>query len=73
LSAYSERMWTRHTAALAAAIAAEVGATDPSNVACVALARFVLDIPALTQGRPDRAAAVNTIFDILGRGWTPPT
>jgi AcrR family transcriptional regulator len=72
LSAYSERMWTRHTAALGAAIAAEVGA-PPDDIACVTLARFVLEIPALTRGRPDRPAAVDTIFDIVRRGWTPPT
>lgn len=68
LRAYSERMWTRHTAALGAAIAAEVGA-GPDDVACAALARFVLEIPALTRGRADRRAAVDTIFTILQQGW----
>jgi AcrR family transcriptional regulator len=71
LRAYAERMWTRHTDSLSAAIAAEVGA-DHDDLACVALARFVLEIPALVRGRPDRRAAVETIFGVLSRGWTPP-
>jgi AcrR family transcriptional regulator len=69
---YSERMWSRHAAALGAAIAAEVGAA-PDDVRCAALARFVVEIPALTRGRPDRAAAVEAVFDLLRNGWTPPT
>ncbi|MGW1989205.1 TetR/AcrR family transcriptional regulator [Embleya sp. NPDC001921] len=71
LRAYGERMWTRHTDALGAAIADEIG-VDHDDVACVALARFVLEIPALTRGRQDRRAAVGAIFDILTRGWQPP-
>lgn len=65
---YSERMWTRHTAALAAAIAEQVGAA-PDDLACTTLARFVLEIPALTRGAPDRTAAVDQVFDILRNGW----
>lgn len=71
LRAYGERMWTRHTDALGAAIADEIG-VDHEDVACVALARFVLEIPALTRARQDRRAAVEAIFDILARGWEPP-
>jgi AcrR family transcriptional regulator len=71
LNAYHERMWSRHTDALSAAIAAEFG-VDPDDVACVALARFVLEIPGLTRSRPDRRAAVDTIFDLLARGWVDP-
>jgi AcrR family transcriptional regulator len=71
LRAYSERMWTRHTAALGAAIAAEVGAA-PDDIACLTLARFVLEIPALTRDRPERRAAVDTIFAILRSGWSAP-
>lgn len=67
---YSERMWTRHTAALGAAIAGEVGA-DPDDLASQALARFVLDIPALVRGRSDAPAAIDMIFDLLDTGWTP--
>ncbi|GAA0362765.1 TetR/AcrR family transcriptional regulator [Actinoallomurus spadix] len=68
LRAYAERMWTRHTDALGAAIADEIGA-DHDDLACAALARFVLEIPALTRGRQDRRAAVDTVFDILAHGW----
>ncbi|MEV8509180.1 helix-turn-helix domain-containing protein [Actinoplanes sp. NPDC051475] len=71
LRAYGERMWTRHTASLGAAIAEDVG-VDHDDVACVALARFVLEIPALTRDRRNRTAAVETIFDILEQGWEPP-
>ncbi|WP_218177834.1 TetR/AcrR family transcriptional regulator [Amycolatopsis australiensis] len=68
LRAYAERMWTRHAGSLGAAIAAEIGA-GADDLACVALARFVLEIPALAHGRPDRRAAVETLFDLLARGW----
>jgi AcrR family transcriptional regulator len=68
---YAERLWTRHAEALGAAIAGQVGA-PPDEVACVALARFVLDIPVITRGRPDRRAAVETIFEMLAHGWPHP-
>ncbi|WP_406072410.1 TetR/AcrR family transcriptional regulator [Streptomyces sp. NBC_01020] len=71
LRAYAERMWTRHTDSLSAAIADEIG-VDPDNLACVALARFVLDIPTLARGRQDPRAAVEEIFGILAHGWKPP-
>lgn len=69
---YAERMWARHATALGAAIAAEVGA-EKDNFACLALARFALEIPSLTRGRDDPEAAIETIFEILTHGWTPPT
>ncbi|MGA5300672.1 TetR/AcrR family transcriptional regulator [Nucisporomicrobium flavum] len=71
LRAYADRMWTRHTDSLSAAIAAELGAA-PDDLGCTALARFVLDIPALTRGRPDLRAAVDAMFDMLIHGWRPP-
>ncbi|MEU4892607.1 TetR/AcrR family transcriptional regulator [Streptomyces sp. NPDC044780] len=71
LRAYAERMWTRHTDALGAAIADEIG-VDHDDLACGVLARFVLEIPALARGRQDRRAAVEAIFDILAHGWEPP-
>lgn len=71
LRAYGERMWTRHSEALSTAIADEVGVAH-DDLACLALARFVLEIPALAHGRKDRVAAVETIFDILTRGWRVP-
>lgn len=69
LHTYAEHMWTRHTASLAAAIAEETGADD---VSCTALAKFVLEIPAITRGRSDQRAAAETIFAILEYGWQPP-
>ncbi|MDX6743989.1 helix-turn-helix domain-containing protein [Actinocorallia sp. A-T 12471] len=72
LRAYAERMWTRHADALGAAIAAAHGA-PPDDLTARALARFVLDIPALARGETDRPAAVAAIFDILTRGWRPPS
>ncbi|MEU5087664.1 TetR/AcrR family transcriptional regulator [Streptomyces sp. NPDC021356] len=71
LRAYAEHMWTRHTDSLGAAIADETG-VDRDDLACVTLARFVLEIPALTHARPDRRAAVEEVFDILTHGWKPP-
>lgn len=69
---YSERMWTRHAESLGAAIAREVSApTD--DLACAALARYFLDIPALVRGRPDPRAAIETIFNLLSTGWRPPS
>ncbi|MBB5850721.1 TetR/AcrR family transcriptional regulator [Amycolatopsis umgeniensis] len=68
LQEYGERMWTRHAAALGAAIADDTGA-DHDDVACHALARFVLDIPALTRGKKNPKKAVEEIFDLLAHGW----
>ncbi|EMD28460.1 TetR/AcrR family transcriptional regulator [Amycolatopsis azurea] len=68
LQEYGERMWTRHAAALGAAIAEDAGVA-PDDVASRALARFVLDIPALTRGREDPKKAVEEIFDLLAHGW----
>ncbi|MEW2354613.1 helix-turn-helix domain-containing protein [Spirillospora sp. NPDC029432] len=71
LSAYAGHMWTRHARALAAAIADEVGA-DRDDLACAALARYALEVPALARGRDDPRAAVETVFDLLAHGWRPP-
>jgi AcrR family transcriptional regulator len=71
LRTYAERLWTRYTDSLSAAIADEIG-VDRDDPACVALARFVLDVPALARGRQDRRAAVEAIFDILAHGWEQP-
>ncbi|ONI79804.1 TetR family transcriptional regulator [Actinosynnema sp. ALI-1.44] len=68
---YSERLWTRHTTALSAAIADDVGVAH-DNPTCRALARFVLEIPALTRGQHDPRQATEEMFDILTRGWRPP-
>ncbi|MFF8406598.1 TetR/AcrR family transcriptional regulator [Streptomyces sp. NPDC014846] len=71
LRAYAERMWVRHTDTLAAAVADEFG-VDHGNLACTALARFVLEVPALAQGQKDRRAAVEELFGILANGWQAP-
>ena len=71
LRAYAEHMWTRYTDSLGAAIADEFG-VGHDNLACLTLARFVLDVPALARNQPDRRAAVETIFDTLTHGWRPP-
>lgn len=71
LRAYSERMWARHTDTLSAAIADEFG-VDHDNLACVTLARFVLEVPVLAQGQKDHRAAVEEVFDILKGGWRSP-
>jgi AcrR family transcriptional regulator len=72
LRAYAERMWARHTDTLGAAIADEFG-VDHDNLACTALARFVLEVPVLAQAQNDRRAAVEEVFDILANGWQPPS
>ncbi|MER6949168.1 TetR/AcrR family transcriptional regulator [Nonomuraea sp. NPDC000554] len=71
LQEYAERMWTRHAAALSAAIADDAGVSH-DNIACQALARFILAIPPLTRGRQDPRPAVEEIFDLLTHGWHPP-
>ncbi|MFG2891050.1 TetR/AcrR family transcriptional regulator [Streptomyces sp. NPDC048248] len=68
LSAYSERMWMRHAVALGAVIAEELG-RETDDLACSALARFVLQFPTLAKGRQDPRAAVETVFDLLIHGW----
>ncbi|MEK8172346.1 TetR/AcrR family transcriptional regulator [Streptomyces sp. M19] len=71
LRAYSERMWARHTDTLGTAIADELG-VPRGDLACVTLARFVLEVPVLCKGQRDRRAAIDTVFDILANGWRPP-
>jgi AcrR family transcriptional regulator len=68
LREYAERMWMRHAGALATAIAAELG-READDLACAALARFVLEVPTSTKGRPDPRAVVDTVFDLLLHGW----
>lgn len=68
LREYSERIWTRHADSLAAAIAEQIGA-PADDLTCAALARYVLDIPALLRRQPDPRAAIETLFDLLDTGW----
>ncbi|MEV6349288.1 helix-turn-helix domain-containing protein [Actinoplanes sp. NPDC051851] len=71
LRAYADRMWTRHTEALAAAIA-DAYEVPHDDLACATLARFVLETPSLIRGRPDPHAALDQVFAILTHGWRPP-
>lgn len=68
LREYWERMWMRHAGALGAAIAAELG-READDLACSALARFVLEVPALAMAGHDPRACVDTVFDLLTHGW----
>ncbi|WRZ88842.1 TetR/AcrR family transcriptional regulator [Streptomyces sp. NBC_01007] len=68
LREYAERMWMRHASALGAVIAEELG-READDLACSALARFVLELPTLARGRRDPREAVETVFDLLIHGW----
>jgi hypothetical protein len=61
----------RHQDALAAAIAAYVGAPadDPH---AQALARFTLESTALARRSADPQRALDAAFDLLERGFRPP-
>jgi hypothetical protein len=65
---YARRMWTRHEAALARAIAEAVGAPE-DDVSCAALARFALESRSLVLRHPDPHRAADEIFALLERGW----
>ncbi|MFJ5063347.1 TetR/AcrR family transcriptional regulator [Streptomyces nigra] len=66
---YGQKMWLRHTAALARVIAEESGlaADDP---ACTALAHFALEAPRAAAVHDDPRAAVTRAFDLLEHGWS---
>jgi len=68
LREYAERMWMRHASALSATIAEGLG-READDLACSALARFVLEVPTLAKGRTDQRMAVETVFDLLIHGW----
>jgi AcrR family transcriptional regulator len=68
LRAYAERMWTRHTETLGAALAKELG-KDPHDISCRAAARLILDIPALMRDVTDSQAAIDAVFTLLREGW----
>lgn len=70
LREYWERMWMRHAGALGAVIAEELG-RETDDLACSALARFVLEVPALALAGHDPRASVETVFDLLTYGWQP--
>ncbi|WKX73804.1 TetR/AcrR family transcriptional regulator [Streptomyces sp. XD-27] len=68
LRAYAHRMWMRHEAAVARAIAEEVGAPE-DDVTCAALARYALEARSLTRGHADPRRAAEEVFALLDRGW----
>ncbi|MGV9643362.1 TetR/AcrR family transcriptional regulator [Streptomyces sp. NPDC003514] len=66
---YGQKMWLRHSAALAEVIAEESGlaADDP---ACTALAHFALEAPRAAAAHADPRAAVVRAFGLLEHGWS---
>jgi AcrR family transcriptional regulator len=65
---YWHRMWMRHEAALAAAIAAEADVA-PDDASCIALAHFALEATSLGRASKDPKAAVERAFALLEHGW----
>ncbi|MGW5266696.1 TetR/AcrR family transcriptional regulator [Microbispora sp. NPDC004025] len=65
---YAQKMWLRHTAALAKAIAEESGlaADDP---VCAALAHFALEAPRAAYAHDNPREAITRAFDLLEHGW----
>ncbi|MFE2375264.1 TetR/AcrR family transcriptional regulator [Streptomyces sp. NPDC059398] len=68
LREYAHRMWTRHEAALAGAIAEAAGAPD-DDIGCAALARFALEARGLILGHAEPRRAAEEIFALLEHGW----
>lgn len=65
---YAHHMWTRHEAALARAIANEVGAPE-DDIACAALARFALEARVLIRRHADPRRTAEEAFSLLEHGW----
>jgi AcrR family transcriptional regulator len=70
LTAYSDRMWSRHARAVAAAIQAETG-QPASDMRVRAWTRALVQIPSLVREEPHRGAAVDAAMDVLLNGWSP--
>jgi AcrR family transcriptional regulator len=70
LSAYSDRMWSRHARAVAEAIETETG-QPASDLRVRAWTRALVQIPSLVRDEPDREAAVDAAMDVLLHGWAP--
>jgi len=68
LREYAHRMWTRHEAALARAIAEAVGAPE-DDVSCAALARFALEARGLILRHSEPRRAAGEVFALLEHGW----
>ncbi|WP_330342307.1 TetR/AcrR family transcriptional regulator [Streptomyces sp. NBC_00557] len=65
---YAHRMWTRHEAALARAVAEAVGAPE-DDVSCAALARFALEARSLILQHAEPRRAADEVFALLEHGW----
>ena len=65
---YAHRMWTRHEAALARAIAEAVGVPE-DDVSCAALARFALEARSLILRHSEPRRAADEVFALLEHGW----
>lgn len=78
LREYARRMWTRHEASLARAIADSTPGR-PDVIGAAALARFSLEALDLAGEQPDPHRALSETFDHLRAGWgdygrsTPPS
>ena len=70
LTAYSDRMWSRHARAVAEAIEAETG-HPASDMRLRAWTRALVQIPSLVREEADREAAVDAAMDVLLHGWSP--
>lgn len=70
LTEYSDRMWSRHARAVAAAIETQTG-WKASDIRVRAWTRYLVQIPSLVRGEADRAAAIDAVLDLLSHGWTP--
>lgn len=68
LRAYARALWTGCETSLARVIAEETG-RDADELPLRLLARYVLEIPDLAGTDPDPAAALDTAFAHLQRGW----
>lgn len=67
---YAAKMWLRHEDALAAAIAEELGLSEPVAEIRV-YARFVLQMQLLINDSDDPLDTVDAGFRVLESGWAP--
>jgi AcrR family transcriptional regulator len=70
LTAYSDRMWSRHARAVAEAIEAETG-QPATDMRVRTWTRALVQIPSLVRDEPDRSAAIDAAMDVLLHGWSP--
>jgi AcrR family transcriptional regulator len=70
LTAYSDRMWSRHAGAVAVAIEAQTG-QPASDMSVRAWTRALVQIPSLVREETDRETAIDAAMDVLLHGWSP--